>query len=66
MGRCQLYVQVQGHPRKARRPHPSPLVTHNPRTRTLEVYYGNAGIDAYHARLQEEDDFDAFAGDDHP
>jgi len=44
---------------------PSPLVIHNPCIHTLEVYHGNAGIDTYPARLQEEDDFDAFAGADH-
>jgi hypothetical protein len=63
MGRCQAILARLDDLMQAG---PSPLVTHNPRTRTLEVYYGNAGIDAYHARLQEEDDFDAFAGDDHP
>ena len=37
----------------------APIVIYNPQTRTFEVYYGNAGIDSYHTRLQEELDFDA-------
>jgi hypothetical protein len=43
---------------------PDPVVVWNFPDEVFEIYFGQAGIDLYRAR-QEEDDFNAFGGDDH-
>ena len=43
---------------------PDPFVFWNSLDEVFEIYFGQTGIDLYRAR-QEEDDFNAFGGDDH-